>query len=382
MDRATELSLIERLLTQAENGLPAMGPDETRLDVGLYRSIEQFELERRILFRRRPIIVAPASQVSAPGDVLSHDALGVPLLVTRDRTGALRAFLNVCRHRGSRLVIGERERGLKGLVCGYHGWTYGLDGALLHIPHEVGFPRTDCDRNLVPVPVQEHGGFVWVIPTPGVSMDLAAFLGPLAAELDSFQLSQHTVFRSAHVRRRCNWKLLIDAFLDGYHIRQLHRASVYRFFLDNVHIAEPIGPHIRSVVARRELRGARQLPKESWRYRDLLSLTYMLFPNTVLVFHPDWVSRITLFPIDQQEMVFSHDMLIPPGTDTDEHRPHWDKTWKLIHETVFEREDLVAAEWIQGGLSSGANDTFSLGRYEHSIQMFHDALAHELATGT
>jgi phenylpropionate dioxygenase-like ring-hydroxylating dioxygenase large terminal subunit len=214
-----------------------------------------------------------------------------------------------------------------------------------------------------------------------MTIDVRAFLGPLVRELESFRIAEHTVYRSASVRRRCNWKLMIDAFLDGYHIRQLHRTSVYRFFLDNMHIAEPIGPHVRSIVARKELSHARATPQEQWRYQDLLSLTYMLFPNTVLVFHPDWVSRITLFPMNHEEMIFSHDMLIPPGTDTEEKRPHWEKTWHLIHETVFEREDLAAAEWIQSGLSSGANETFSLGRYEHSIQMFHDAIARELATG-
>jgi phenylpropionate dioxygenase-like ring-hydroxylating dioxygenase large terminal subunit len=372
VQRETELSLIDRLLVVREAGTTALADDEARIPVDAYRSRDRFEAEGRALFRQLPIVVAHSSEIAAAGDFLTHDALGVPLLLTRGADGLLRGFLNVCRHRGARLADADAGN-KKALVCGYHGWTYGLDGSLMHIPHAEGFPR-QCDRSLVPVAVEERAGFVWVVPTARATIDAASFLGPLAAELESFGLARDSAFRTVHVRRRFHWKLIVDAFLDGYHIKRLHRDSVYRFFLDNVNLADAFGPHVRSVVARKGLEQVRTLPRDTWRFRDVLSLTYFLFPNTVLVFHPDWVSRITVFPLAIDETLFTHTMIVPADADTDDRRAHWDKTWRLIHENVFEREDMVAAEWIQRGLESGANESFACGRFEFPIRWFHDAV--------
>ena len=377
MERDVELSLIDRLLGVWETGTRALAEDESRIPVDAYRSAARFEQEKQALFRARPVVVAHVSELASPGDFLTHDALGVPLVVVRGADGALRGFLNVCRHRGARLADAP-SGSKKAFVCGYHGWTYGLDGALMHIPHAEGFPR-HCDRGLVPVPVEERAGFVWVVPTARASIDVRAYLGPLAAELEGLGLAGDVAFRTVSVTRRFHWKLIVDAFLDGYHIKRLHRDSVYRFFLDNVNLADALGPHIRSVVARKGLEKARSTPRDAWRFRDVLSLTYFLFPNTVLVFHPDWVSRITLFPRGLDETVFTHTMIVPREADTDDRRAHWDKTWRLIHENVFEREDMAAAEWIQSGLESGANESFACGRFEFPIRRFHDEVERAIA---
>ncbi len=138
---------------------------------------------------------------------------------------------------------------------------------------------------------------------------------------------------------------------------------------------------MRSVVARKGLEAARTTPRQDWSFRGALSLTYFLFPNTVLVFHPDWVSRITVFPLAVDETLFTHTMIVPAETSTDDRRAHWDKTWSLIHESVFEREDMAAAEWIQSGLSSGANESFACGRFELPIRWFHDEVEWAIAEG-
>ena len=376
MNRETELSLLDRLLDVWDAGDSALAGDESAIPVDEYRSSARFEAERGALFRPLPIIVAHASELAAPGDFITHDALGLPLVVVREANGALRAFLNVCRHRGARLADAASGHA-KAFVCGYHGWSYGLDGALIHIPHAEGF-RADCARDLVPVPVEERAGFVWVVPTARGSIDVRGFLGPLADELDGFGMAGDVALRTAHVRRRFHWKLIIDAFLDAYHVKRLHRDSVYRFFLDNVAVTDAFGPHTRSAVARKGLGDLRASPRDAWRMHDALSLTYFLFPNTVLVFHPDWVSRITAFPLAVDETLFTHTMIVPAGTAA-ERRAHWDRTWSLIHDDVFGREDLCAAEWIQSGLDSGANESFACGRFEYPIRWFHDAIDRALA---
>ena len=210
MKRETEIAITERLLAHLDAGTTAMAPGEGRLLVSDYLSPERFAAEQGALFRRLPIVIAHASEVAAPGSFFTHDALGVPLVVTRDGAGALGAFLNVCRHRGARVVREAHGEGKKALSCGYHAWTYGLDGALLHHPHAEGFPDTPhCNRGLVPVPVEEHAGLVWAVPAPRATMDLPGFLGPLAGELSALALRDHVVHRTATVHRRFNWKLII-----------------------------------------------------------------------------------------------------------------------------------------------------------------------------
>jgi phenylpropionate dioxygenase-like ring-hydroxylating dioxygenase large terminal subunit len=376
MKRETEIDLIERLLAHIEAGTTSVAAGEAHLPVSHYRSRERFLDEVRGLFRKLPIVVGHASEIAAPGNFLTHDALGVPLLVARDRDGRLHGFLNVCRHRGARLVREARGEDRKAFSCGYHAWTYGLDGPLVHVPHAEGFDAAAaCDRGLVPVPVAELGGLVWAAATPRGAIDVGAFLGPLAEEIEGLALGDHAVYRTVTVTRSFNWKLIIDAFLDGSHIRQLHRGSVARFFLDNVNLADPFPPHIRSAVARRAIAEVKGAPREAWRLREALSLTYFLFPNTVLVLHPDYVSRITVFPVSERETAFIHTMLIARGEEAEARGEHWEKSWGLIHGTVFEQEDMAAAEWIQGGLDSGANEVFVCGRHEYPIALFHEAIA-------
>jgi len=381
MKRETEIAITERLFAHLDAGTTDMAPGEGRVPVSDYTSPERFAAEQRTLFRRVPIVVGHASEVAAPGSFFTHDALGVPLLVARDGAGAVRAFLNVCRHRGARVVREANGEGKKAFSCGYHAWTYALDGSLLHQPHAEGFPETPrCDRGLVPVPVAERAGLVWAVPAPRATIDLPGFLGPLADELDALALGDHVVHRTATVRRRFNWKLIIDAFLDGSHIRQLHRASVARFFHDHLNVSDPFRPHIRSAVARKGLERARGAPPEVSRFRDVVSLTYFLFPNTVLVLHPDYVSRITIFPEGVDGTAFTHTMLVPAAEATEERRAHWERSWELIHGGVFE-EDMGAAEWIQGGLGSGANETFVCGRHELPILLFHQEIEREILAG-
>ncbi len=126
-----------------------------------------------------------------------------------------------------------------------------------------------------------------------VLAELDRHLGPVAADIAALELDRHVVWQRSRTTRHCNWKLVIEAFLDGYHIRVLHRDSVYRFFLDAASVAEPAGAHIRAITGRRALReAAGQLAGVDLRLLATPSL--LLFPSTVVVEHPDFVWCVTL----------------------------------------------------------------------------------------
>jgi phenylpropionate dioxygenase-like ring-hydroxylating dioxygenase large terminal subunit len=310
------------------------------------------------VFARRPRIGAASSEI-APGACLPA---GDDTLITRDREdGAVRAFANACRHRGTRLTDAPCA---KAIVCPYHGWTYDLRGSLIHVPHEGTFGGMSRGRNLRARPVVERDGLVWL-----GELD-AAWLAPIADDLAAMQLSRHILWKRGRTVRRCNWKLVIEAFLDGYHIRVRHRSSIYRFFIDAASAAERAGEHIRAVTARRALAEAATL--EGVDLRTLATPSYYVFPGTVIIEHPDFVSIINVAPLSPGETSWEHMMLVPAERAGE--AEHWERSWALIDEGGFQREDLWVCEQAQRGLAATPGDDLVFGSLKHAVRWFYAAL--------
>lgn len=374
MDRTVTLRLTERLRAQLAAGGPVRSGGGGGGDRGAagalfavpadrYRDPDRCARERSALFGG-PRIVAASSAI-APGACAPIDRADAgALLAARDPAGALRGFANACRHRGVRLV--DAPCAARALVCPYHAWTYDLAGALIHVPHEAAFPGLGPrHRALAPRPLVERHGLVWL------GGDVDAHLGEVGADLAALELDRHVVWQRARATRRCNWKLVIEAFLDGYHIRVLHRDSVYRFFLDAASVAEPAGPHVRAVTGRRALADA-PADLSGAALRQLVSPSLLLFPSTIVVEHPDFVSIVTVVPLAPDRTEWDHLMLVPAAR-ADEVE-HWDKSWALIEEGVFQREDLWVCEQAQRGIDAGATDELLFGELEVGARWFHEAI--------
>lgn len=350
------------------------------IDPGVYVSAARFERERAALFRRYPLIVAHASELAGPGAVLAHDHTGVPILLTRARDGRVRAFLNACRHRNTKLVNPGPAEHRAAIVCPYHAWTYGLDGALRAVPCEAQFPGLDkAERGLVPLPCEVRHGLVWVVPDPAGILDLDAHLAGLGEDLDAFGMAGAAIFRKAERLKRANWKLIVDAFQDGYHIPFLHRQSIAPFFQENCSIGERVGDHIRAVVARAPFDEARGLPPGQWDIRRHVTYSHYVFPNTVLIMHPDYISVLSLYPQSPGETLFSHALLTPHAPQSGKEREHYERSFELIDRGVFETEDLDVCERAQAAIEGGAMWPMTLGGLEAGIAMFHAILDEALA---
>jgi phenylpropionate dioxygenase-like ring-hydroxylating dioxygenase large terminal subunit len=372
MDDRTQIALIERVLAHLEQRTTPMGQDMVRVDTARYHDPARHERELAAIFRGSPLAVGHASQVREPGEFFTHDLIGgAPLLIARDRDGRLGAFLNVCRHRGTRVVDEPCGLGRKSFVCPYHGWTYGTDGRLLGVPHEHGFPGLDRQAHgLVPVAVAEVGGFIWVHLAAGAQAGaIAAFVGPLAAELDGFELASHHIHQTRSWQRRVNWKLAMDTFGEAYHVKVAHRDSLYSMFPDNLGLMDELAPHFRNLAPKRSIATLAGTDPATWRLRDHANLVYVFFPNTVLLFEPRHLTAIHFYPRGPQACWMHSYTLVPERDDSDRAGRFRDASNALLHQ-VFE-EDFARAESIQAGLASGANRELVFGRFEYALARFH-----------
>ncbi|MGZ5218279.1 MAG: SRPBCC family protein, partial [Caldimonas sp.] len=267
------------------------------------------------------------------------------------------------------------------------GWTYRLDGSLRHRLDAEAFDAcAAADTNLVALPCEERHGLLWVVATPGAMIDVAAWLDGLDAELPFFAIDKLVHFRTLRAVYPANWKLLMDAFLEAYHIRVLHKETISQFFADGMATAERFGPHIQSLVARREGEAWAQAsgsepPGDLAGLCKLATPSHVVFPNTITVFHPDYLSLLTLYPVDAGNLRWTHRMLIPADRATPDWTPHWEKTFGLIEQGVFQKEDIACAIGIQQGFSSGANRFLTAGRAEQSLEWFHSEVATRLEPG-
>lgn len=380
MNQHTQIELVKRALAHVDAGTTDTADASSTVDVAAYLDPARYEREIEVLFRGGSIAIGHTSRAAEPGQFFTHDHAGVPLLISRDRDRHLRAHLNVCRHRGTR--VEDRATGCaRSFVCPYHGWTYGVDGRLAGVPHRAGFAPTVIDeRGLAPVPVAEAAGLIWVRPRAGAApVQLDAALGSLAGELDGFGLTGGVVYDERTAIQPMSWKLAIDIFLETYHIKRAHTGSIYRLFFDNIALVDRIGPHLRCVIPKRTIAELDRRPEAepSWQVRAHANILYHLFPNTLVLIQPDHAVVSHVFPDGPARCIVHSYLVIPEPATTDKARAHWDANADLLSGTTD--EDFAMGASIQRGLASGANRELVHGAFEHALAHFHAEVARRTA---
>ncbi len=359
-----DATVIERIFDHIDRETTDLGETTWREPVEHYRSEARFAAERDRVLRRVAVGFCPSAALPEPGSYVARDAAGTPIVAVRGSDGRVRAFRNACRHRGSALAAGAGCA--KAFVCRYHGWTYGLDGRLIHVPHEHGFPGLDKGaRGLAPVAAEEAGGVVFVTQDgPGT-----------AARLEGLQEiipSRYRLVTKSELDVAANWKIAVEGFLEGYHIRTTHAQTFYPVQFDNLNVVESFGPNNRITFPYRAVHKIRSVPREERSADGKLTYVYHLFPNVMVATFPGRIVMAVLEPLAVDRTRFVSYTL----TDRDERDAEAQSALKrggdLVDSGAAEDREVICA--IQRSLGSGANEFFEFGLFEGAIGHFHRVL--------
>ena len=369
--------LHRRATLAMQTGLADADGQGERVPVSQYTSDEQTAQELRLL-RQFPQPVAGSSSIPSPGAWLSLTQFGVPLLLVRQTDGAIHAFINVCRHRGARVVPEGSGTEARAFTCPYHAWTYQPDGGLRGVPDSFGFPCLKKeDSGLKRLAAIERGGVIWVVLDPASPIsDIDTHLGPLMENLESLDgLHSPVSYAQRSYDVNANWKLLIDGIFEAYHFKVAHRQTIAHMFMNNLQLVDDFDLNRRLYLIKS--RFPKEQPEaDDFDPRKYGNLTYYFFPNTIVLIQPDHGQLSYVEPLSASRTRVHELTLIPTEPTTEKAAAYWNANVDLYRRTLA--EDYALAESIQTGLVSGANEHLTFGTFEYSAPRFHAQLRQQL----
>ncbi len=365
MNKAQIHNINRRMLENLRHNSTDQTEQETRVTAREFFCPEILALERQRLFIDTPQPVAFSAEVPDPGTYLALQVLDVPVLLVRDETGVLRAFINACSHRGASVKSGAGQARV--LVCPFHGWAYALDGTLRGRPEDACFstPRQVC--SLTPLAVSEKYGIVVVaisVDIPQHSVDNA--LADIGAQLDGFALQQYRALERQQFDVAANWKLVSDLSLESYHFKTLHRDSVGQILAPNA-VVDTFGRHSLWAFPFKSIVLLADKDEVDWPDSIQGSCTFTLYPGVMFIVNALGAQMIRAEPaIEPGKSRVTYAGVSGNNCDVGQARQAYE-----FGGDVFKREDLPIAEDCHRGLTAARRDLL-LGKNEPLLQFWHD----------
>ncbi|MFZ1742353.1 MAG: aromatic ring-hydroxylating dioxygenase subunit alpha [Pontixanthobacter sp.] len=338
--------------------------DGWSLPAWTYRDAEFHQLENARVFRPSWQVVCHESDLPKPGDWHTLDYIGESVIVTRGQDSTLRAFTNVCRHRGSRLVDGASGCAKK-LVCPYHAWTYDLDGRLTGVPDSATYPTLDKSRaGLVPVELEIWRGFIFVRLEHDGGLSVAQMMAPYEVMVEPYRFEDlHALGRVTIRHREVNWKNVGDNYSDGLHIPVAH-PGLTRLFGKSYgveaeeHVDRMWGDMVERPSAnwsermyQRLLPPVPHLPEAAQRHW----LYFKLWPNVAFDIYPDQVDFMQWLPTGPTTCMIREISYVLPD-ERREMRAARYLNWRINRQVNAEDTALITR--VQQGMDSAS---FSMG---------------------
>lgn len=347
-----------------------------------YHSAALLELEKAEVFHTHWQIACHIGDVSGPGDYVTLDVAGERVVVIRGEDGSIRAFHNLCRHRGSRVAPDQKGHCKNALVCPFHGWVYNFDGSLRGPARPNSFGNFDKSAfGLKPVEAETWNGLIFIRFCPGPQPSLAMLMAPFAEELAHYKLQElvpTTGFWETH--SPVNWKSVRDVDNEGYHVAMAHPAlqdlygAAYRDepFVDGVSRSTGIyNPHAgRRWSVRNYVKIA---PEQTWLPEKLRKVWgyYGLFPNAVIAVTPESMQFYQEFPQSVGASILRGAVYRRPQESRAQRLARY-LALRIDRETS--REDIQLTIWSNESMTSAAFEGFHLSDLERGVRSHHDHL--------
>ena len=359
-------------------------PSTRSIPAADYHDAELMARERELIFGRVPIVAAHSTDLP---DAHSFRTVRLPnneAVLVRQPNGTVKAFVNACRHRGSRLVTDEAGSS-RVFTCGYHGWAYKPDGSLAAVTRERNFGDVDRScHSLVELPVEERHGLIWVIDRVGAQIDLPEWLGPeLDSALSTYDLDGYFSYRTMTIDEPLNWKTLMDGFVDNYHIDVVHPSSVAPYFHSDTMVYRRLGRHGRTIAPRTSIAAIADDASPEAVLGHHVTVGYSIMPNVMLLRQPDHFELLHFLPhpSDPCRATMEMRLLVPEPPQTDKQERYWAKNWDLLVSALHD-EDLVLLRGQQSALGNQGAGAVTFGRNEIVNQVFHEWLDASLSSAS
>lgn len=377
MDRIEQIgNVAEAMLDYVENKHTFVTDKVMKVRSDVYLDPDQWRAEMELVFKRVPLMLGFTAEMPNPGDYKAMDAAGLPVLLSRGKDGVVRAFLNVCAHRGAP-VAADGHGNCSRFSCKYHGWTYGQDGKLIGISEASTFgPVEKSERGLRELPCAERAGMIFACLSPNAPLDLDKFYRGFLDDFAEIGIDKWQ-YLGSRVIEGANWKIAFDGYLEGYHFAALHPDTIHPRTPSNRMHYEGYGPHIRIGFPHRTIADAlKNVPRPEWGRQENNGFDFVriMFPNVSAFIAPEITQIAQLFPgptPDKNRTVLNYLRRDPIRDEED--RAAAEAAMTFFRDVTY-NEDYVIGMEIQKGLESGAHDELLFGRNERGNQYFHEWL--------
>jgi carnitine monooxygenase subunit len=381
MARAT----LRKMVSLVENHATDRSPGPLPLHKGVYIDPVRFEAEREKLFLGQPIVVGLSGDIPNPGDLLLFDAAGPSIIVTRGKDGVARAFLNMCTHRGAKLVeeTEPHSEHRARLTCPFHAWTFDAAGKLIGQPSKESFAGCEIGaRNLLELPCAEHLGLIFVRPGGGDAIDAAAHLGEFGDVLSALELHRATPVKKGILTAESNWKFALDTYAEGYHFATLHASTIGQTHYSDVSAVDRFGRHHRVAFPDKSVGKLVGKPEGEWPQTDYGGVHY-LFPNTIVFFGSvtlgSYFTQVfRLFPDGVGKTRCQFAVYAPFGVESDEHLAMCNMAYDGTAQVVQTEDYRVASHGYANLLTAPDDFHVVLGSNEDAVQSVHRHIAEEI----
>jgi phenylpropionate dioxygenase-like ring-hydroxylating dioxygenase large terminal subunit len=374
-----QVELVNRFAAMREAKTTPMAPEVRRQPTSIYTDPDHLREERDRLFRGRYLLAGLSGEAARPGDYFTIEITGLPVVVIRGEDGIVRAMVNSCRHRGAR-VFGEDHGHVKGrgVACPFHSWAYDIYGKLLGQPlSNNGFEGCEPGLALPNLHVVETDGMIFVAPVnegeeapPERSPD--EILGEARRDLSDYGLADYQMVASVTRTLPLNWKLVIDTFLEAYHIFSLHSESIASYYLSTPNPHEAMGPVALLAGIRSSIIQELEKPEQERRILPHATVGYFIYPNTIVSHQEDHIESWQVFPRSTTESVATT-KVYGDGEITEKFERYLKKNLEILV-GVTDNEDFPQGAQVQAAAEAGAMDHFLFGRNEPGLIHYHEWL--------